>query len=117
MSNLPNGIEVPPAQFIRLDLFPAFLQGDNLPDALPGGVLDEKRVIITDTYVLVFSDGPQGPQLLHTWPLLDFSGRNTTGWEVTTEQYTFRVNRSTGCGCGSRLRGFFPYQGVPYQPV
>ena len=117
MSNLPNGIEAPPAQFIRLDLFPAFLQGDTLPDTLPGGVIDGKRVIITDTYVLVFSDGPTGPYLQHTWALNDISGRHTTGWEVTTEEHTFRVNRSTGCGCGSRLRGFFPYPGLPYQPA
>lgn len=117
MSNLPNNIQVPEAHYIRLDLFPAFLQGDSLPDTLPGGVLDGKRIIITDTYVLVFSDSPIGPVLQHTWTLIDMSGRHTTGWEVQTEEHNFRVNRSTGCGCGSRLRGLFPYTGLPYQPA
>jgi hypothetical protein len=110
--------DVPPAQFIRLDLFPALLIGDNLPNARPGGVLDAKRVIVTDTHVLVFSDSPTGPELTHTWALVDIQGRNTIGWTIETDEgINFKVRRSTGCGCGTRLRGFSPYRGVPFQPI
>lgn len=113
--------EVPPAQFIRLDLFPALLIGDNLPNAQPGNVLDARRIIITDTHVLLFADSNVGPVLAHEWPLIDIEGRNTIGWTTTVEHegqpLTFLVKRSSGCGCGSRLRGIFPYPGVPIQPA
>lgn len=112
----------PPATFIRLDLFPAIMtplkDAPPLPDQLPGAVLDGKRIIATDQFFLVFSDTATGPKLIHVWTLNTFEGRNTTGWTVTTEEgYNFLVRRSTHCGCGTKLRGIFPYMGVPYQPA
>lgn len=116
MSNLPY--PVPFASFIRVDLFPAILYGPSLPDATPGGILDARRVILTDSYALVFSDSNDGPILSHTWTLVDIEGDNRVGWTVTVEELEtpFLLKRSANCGCGSRLRGIFPYQGVPYQP-
>lgn len=112
----PN-FEIPPASFIRLDLFPALLSGENLPNTQLGGVLDSRRLIVTDTKVLVLSDSQSGPELTHEWNLVDITGRATIGWTVETEELTFVVRRSTGCGCGSRLRGLHLYPGVAYQPV
>lgn len=109
--------EPPQASYVRLDLFPAILSGENLPGASAGGILDSRRIIVTDTKVLVLSDSSTGPELSHEWNLVDISGRATVGWTVETEEFTFNVRRSTGCGCGSRLRGIRPYPGVAYQPV
>ena len=111
----------PPATYIRLDLFPAILtplvDSPPLPDQQPGSVLDGKRIIATDEYFLIYGDTVVGPTLQHVWTLHDFQGRNTTGWTVRTEEgYNFLVRRSTGCGCGTKLRSVFPYMGVPYQP-
>lgn len=108
---------VPPTQSVRLDLFPALLSGPDLPNPQLGGVLDSRRLIVTDQNVLVFSDSPTGPELTYNWVLVDITGNGTIGWTVETEDQTFLVRRSPGCGCGSRLRGFFPYPGVPYNPV
>jgi len=109
--------DVPAAQFIRLDLFPALLHGTGIPGADANGVLDGKRVIVTDSYILMFSDTQTGPQLVWSDALVDIEGRNTIGWTITTESgANFLVRRSTGCGCGSKLRGIFPYPGVPYKP-
>lgn len=115
-------LEAPPAQYIRLDLFPAILtplaDSPPLPDQQPGAVLDGKRIIATDTYFLLYSDTQDGPMLQQVWTLQSFEGRNTTGWTVRTEEgYNFLVRRSSHCGCGTKLRSIFPYMGVPYQPA
>lgn len=124
MTTAPEQVELapPPATFIRLDLFPAILtplaDSPPLPNQQPGAVLDAKRIIATDQYFLLFSDTVTGPKLEHVWTLVDFQGRNTTGWTVHTEEgYNFLVRRSNGCGCGTKLRSIFPYLGVPYQPT
>jgi len=108
-------MDVPPATYIRLDMYPAFVYGENLPTNPDQNVLDGKRVIITDTHMLIFSDGPQGPYLMYSGALVDIEGRNTIGWTVTTEEFTAQVKRSSGCGCGSKLRSLFPYPGVPHK--
>lgn len=114
-------IEAPPAQYVRLDLFPAVIStkdpANPLPNTQLGGVLDSKRVIVTDTKVLIFADSPTGPILLHDWNLVDITGKSTVGWTIETEDRLILVRRSGGCGCGSRLRGLRPYPGLPYQPV
>lgn len=122
MTTTPEQVELtpPPAEYVRLDLFPAImtpLEGSPpLPDQQPGAVLDGKRIIATDTYFLIFSDTSTGPKLQHVWVLNSFEGRNTTGWTVTTEEgYNFLVRRSSHCGCGTKLRSIFPYMGVPYR--
>lgn len=108
--------DVPDAAYIRLDLFPALIEGEgsNLPGNPPGNVWDARRVVVTDSYLHVFSDSPTGPVLTYSGALVDFAGRNTIGWDVQTEDLTLKVKRSKGCGCGTRLRSIFPFMGVPF---
>lgn len=94
-----------PAVYIRLDLFPA---------SIPG-IAAVVRAVVTDAHYYFFVDSSSGPQV-HTFGVLKhFEGDNKVGYTViddtTGESIVFR--RSTGCGCGSRLRGFRPFPGVP----
>jgi hypothetical protein len=101
--------------YIRLDLFPANVSrppGSDF-DKLP---TDRARVIITDRDFYVFMDSSSGPECVLSGVLFDATGDNRTGYTVTLEDDTvYSVSRSTNCGCGSRLRGFTPFPGVPYQ--
>ena len=93
--------------YIRLDLFPAEVQGPNAPSTLT-------RVIVTDTEYHFFVDTPDGPTSGLSGALYDLEGRNTTGYTITSDDGSrYLVRRSGGCGCGSRLRGFRPFPGVP----
>ena len=106
-------LDVEPASFIYLDLFPA--------DVRPGGqseasIGEELRVIATDNYLYVLEDTIDGPDFAVKEPLTLFEGSNKDGYMVTTASGdVFWVIRAANCGCGSRLRGLHPFAGVPYQ--
>lgn len=103
-----NEFELPGAQFLRVDLFPAEIETDL-------GIRGDKRVVVTDTHFLVFADSPIGPVLAYNSPLVDFEGSNKVGWTATTETEVFKFKRAQSCGCGSRLRGVRIYPGTPRQ--
>lgn len=106
--------DLPTAAYIRLDLAPAILRGASLPN----GVLDKRRVIITDAFVYVFSDAAGGPVLSFTWELVDITGRPSTGYDVTIDDgEVIHIRRSGTCLCGSKLRGIRPFPGVPHQAM
>lgn len=96
------------AAFIRLDLFPA--------EALVAGErFTPARVIVTDDTLYVYMDGQGGPRVAYETRLEDFTGRRTIGYTVTAaDGQEVAINRASGCGCGSRLRGFHPFVGVPH---
>lgn len=103
-----------PAQFIRLDLFPAFIlkvTDDNLENLTK----EDARVIVTNNmFYVLLEDQPGTAKILVEGYLEEFSGSNKEGYSVTTaDQSNFFITRSDGCGCGNTLRGFFPYPGVP----
>lgn len=104
-------VDVEPAEFIWLDLFPAKILSEM-------GTFEPKheeyRVIVTDNYLYILDDTIDGPQAVVKEPLMDFSGSNKEGYAVTTVNDVFRVERATNCGCGSRLRGVQPFAGVPF---
>lgn len=103
-------IDVEPADFIWLDLFPAKIS----QSATFQPVHEEYRVIVTNNYFYLLDDTIDGPQAIIKEPLKDFSGSNKVGYTVTTETDTYLVERAINCGCGSRLRGLHPFAGVPY---
>lgn len=103
--------DLPAANFIRLDMFPAIVRG--LP--FPNGVIDRQRLIVTDAHIYLFGDTANGPAVTYSWVLEDISGRNTTGYKMITEDgEVIEARRSNGCGCGSRLRGIRPFPDTPY---
>jgi hypothetical protein len=97
---------MPTPAYIRLDLFPA-------------EVVDfpyTTRVVVTDTEWFFYVDSPEGPTAGLSGELYDFEGTNTRGYTIVSPDGTRHyVRRSGGCGCGSRLRGFRPFPGVPIQ--
>lgn len=101
--------------YVRLDLFPANVSRPvgSTSTLLP---TDRARVIVTDRHFYVFLDSSRGPAVEVSGVLFDATGDNRTGYTVTLDDDSvYSVSRSSNCGCGSRLRGFAPFPGVPYQ--
>jgi hypothetical protein len=90
---------------IALDSFPSKV---SLPN---GSVLDEARVLIANSRVLVFVN--QGGTAIRYFdePLVSSSGSSVRGWDLQTESGMVAVNRGAGCGCGNPLRSFNPFPG------
>jgi len=105
-------IDVEPANFIWIDLFPADVRPGG-PDSATMG--EELRVIVTDNYFYVIDDTIDGPAAVIKEPLESFDGSNKLGYTVTTTLgNTYYFIRALNCGCGSRIRGLFPFAGVPF---
>lgn len=102
------------AEFLRFSLFPLHVV---VTDEDGEQTLDhhKAKVVITDDEAYVYTDGPNGQIEVSVQDrLLDFSGDAKTGWIATTEDgLTINIERSRACSCGSRLKGFNPFPGVP----
>ncbi len=95
------------AGFVRLDLFPAEVM-------VAGTRYSPSRAIVTDDAIHVYMDATNGPAEVFTARMDDFQGRRTIGYTVITDDgEQISVSRASGCGCGSRLRGFNPFAGTP----
>lgn len=95
------------AEFIRLDLFPATV-------TVGEQVLTPARAVVTDDAVHVYMDSRNGPEDRYTARLADFDGARNIGYIAETDDgEKVHIQRASGCGCGSRLRGFKPFPGVP----
>ena len=105
---MPYTIEVEPAEYLWIDLFPADI---TKPD---GEVMGEVRVIVTNDRMYVLDDMVEGPQVVLSEPLTEFGGSHKEGYTVATEEGTYAFSRSPKCGCGSRVRGVQPFPGVPF---
>lgn len=102
-------LDVEPAQYINLDLFPAKVEEEGFVPAH-----EEYRVIVTDNYLYVINDSPNGPYLAVKEPLVKFVSLGKGAYTVQTEHDTYTIERALNCGCGSRLRGLHPFAGVPF---
>lgn len=95
--------------FIRLDLFPA--------DATVNGetAFRASRVIVTDEEVYVYRDAPMGPEIAYQARLEELEGRRTIGYTLSMANGdSVFIKNASGCGCGSRLKGYHPFVGVPH---
>lgn len=102
------------ATFIRLDLFPAQVVNITVPSEAEF-IGDAVRVIVTNDMFYIFHETIHGPDVLYSEFLSDFTGSNKDGYVVlTASNKSFTINRAKNCGCGSRLRAFFPFPGVPF---
>lgn len=104
------------AQHIKLDLFPAStLALEVFEDGGDEFLGNDTRVIVTDAHLYVFKDGSTAPNPIVIAPITSFSGSTASGYTVALEDGTvYHVIRAVNCGCGSRLRSFHPFPGVPY---
>lgn len=100
---------------IRFKVLPAQFKITD-PD---GAVVNENArsvIYVTNKGIHIYIDTFDGPQEEFQAPLLDFVGDAKVGWEATTDDgAVVSFSRTVGdCMCGSRLRGFDPFRGVPY---
>lgn len=75
--------------------------------------LETTRVIVTDEHILVAKDAPEGPQVVFREAYETFipsEDPKTDSWVVTKTGKMLAFKKDTGCGCGSRLRGWNPYK-------
>ncbi len=74
--------------------------------------LEITRVIVTDEHIIVAKDGPDGPQIVFRETYEEFlPSKEVTkdSFVVTSSGKMVAFKKDTGCGCGSRLRGWNPY--------
>jgi hypothetical protein len=103
-------IDVEPANEVWLDIFPAKII---TVEGLFEPVHEEYRVIVTDTYFYIIDDTIDGPKAILAEPTVNYEGTVKTGYTVVGPNQTFLISRAPNCGCGSRIRGIFPFAGIP----
>lgn len=102
------------AQFIRFNLFPLLVRVKSPTDEILAEY-PTTRTIVTDDEVIVYVDSSEGPRIAYQERIDDFEGNAKIGWTVhVSDGNTVTVDRTSGCGCGSRLRGLNPFPGVPF---
>jgi hypothetical protein len=75
--------------------------------------LEITRIIVTNEHVLVAKDSPQGPQIVFRETYETFIPSEKAiedSYVVTSSGKMLAFKKDTGCGCGSRLRGWNPYK-------
>lgn len=107
-------LTVQPAQYIQMDLFPAQIELDGEP------LGDDNKIVVTDNRVYVIRHDPEAPYIAlegETSRAL-FDRLSLTEYTVsTTDGRTLTFRRAVNCGCGNRLRGVYPFPGVPHAPL
>lgn len=106
-------LEVEPAQYIQIDLFPAQVEVDG--DSLG----EDNKIVVTDNMVYVIKHGPVDPYIVFQAPTTRalFDRTSITEYTVgTTDGHVVTFRRARNCGCGNRLRGVHPFPGIPYAP-
>lgn len=104
-------------QFVRFSLFPLEVTVTNSDDEVIHQHY-KSRVVVTDDEIYAYIDDPTGQEkavVLYTDRINDAFGNAVEGWTAETvdgDTVTFR--RSGGCSCGSRLKGFDPFPGLPW---
>ena len=77
--------------------------------------LDVTRVIVTDEHIVVAKAPPSGPQIVFRETYSTFiPSKETTrdSYVVTSSGKMLAFRKDRGCGCGSRLRGWNPYNTI-----
>ncbi len=112
---------------ILLDLFPCHLvaaASGKFSDVselksyepTPGATyLEITRVIVTDEVIMVAKDSDSGPQVVfqEKYDVFQRSEDNKKDSRVVTKSgKMLAFKKDTGCGCGSRLRGWNPYNTI-----
>lgn len=75
--------------------------------------LEITRVIVTEEMVMVAKDSTNGPQIVFQERYETFipsTEATKDSFVVTESGKMLAFKKDTGCGCGSRLRGWNPYK-------
>ena len=107
--------ELPPADYIQADLFPAKVSGPSID----GGAMDRIRFVVTDRHLLILKLTKNGDiELAHEAELGTLSRAPEVGPRgfrvVTAEGDVVEAQKSLNCGCGmSRIKGVRYYDPMP----
>jgi len=93
-------------QYINFQVFPASY---TLESGETFG--NEYKVIATNEWLIVYSDKNVVQSVMK---LESFEKLSYKEYTVQTDVGSIVVRREDNCGCGNQLRGFHPYQGIPY---
>jgi len=77
--------------------------------------LEITRVILTETHVIVAKDASDGPKIVfqEKYDESYISEKSTEDSRILTASgKMLAFKKDTGCGCGSRLRGWNPYKTI-----
>lgn len=106
---------------VRADVYPALLTIDTRR-------VERVRVIVvagTPDRLIVFGDGPDGPQVVYSQAIQNFTVpprpqrlrelytpafTNYTAETLQGDPITFQ--KGSGCGCGSRLKSYNPFPSI-----
>lgn len=90
---------------VTTDVFPAVVTFQFIPQTVT-----KARVVLTQGgTVYVFTDSSYGPALLYSGVVTASEGSRQS-MTITTPDGVLTSEKSGGCGCGSRLRGFKPFE-------
>lgn len=92
-------------KFIRNSLYPVTIRSN---DEI---LYKEVKIIIGDTNYYIYDETIDGPTLVEEDAIYDYS---RDPLQLLTPTQTYHLSKSGGCGCGSRLKHFNPFFGVPY---
>ena len=112
--------DVPEAAFLRIDLVPAnakWTPKEGAETQSPEKFFPNVRIIVTNDYGFVFSEGGPEPVRNFQGTLTGFTGSNKEGYTAHFPDGTLYFRRSEGCACGSRLRGIRPFPYVAQAPL
>lgn len=85
------------------------------PPTEKASYLDVTRVIVTDEHILVAKDSAEGPQIVFRETYSAFQPSKDAGKDsfiTTSSGKMIAFSKDRGCGCGSRLRGWNPYNTI-----
>ena len=92
---------------VTADVFPVTVDFQFIPQ-----VVTKARFVLTQAgTVYVFTDSSYGPALLYSGVVTASEG-NKQDITITTPDGVLTSVKAGGCGCGSRLRGFKPFEQV-----
>lgn len=96
-----------PVKHIVHELFPARIVAG--PEYLGTGF----KVFITDLTLSIWEEGGADPILKYEGAYDTLEGTRKDGLSLSIDDEMYYIVRDDHCGCGSRLRGFNPFKGVP----
>lgn len=109
--------ELPAPASLRLDIFPAAVEGFAFPPPFDVAAPRFLRVTVTDERWFIFAPTDDGPNAVAFGDLFDMEPgggpRAFIIYPAEKDRDPFTVTRPPGCGCGSGFRSFRPFPGVP----
>lgn len=96
-------------KFIRLDVYPARIVHNKKV------IHPNTRIIVGDTDYYIFKETTRGPALEISGPIYDLERDFAAQHKLFLDEDTiYYISRLGGCGCGSTLKNYTPFFGVPY---